>query len=86
MNVRVMLSGRNYHLADSLPQQLTLPEGATVDDALRALTGMLPGDEPLPGTCLIAVSGVHLGTVGRHPSRALRDDDELVVIAPVAGG
>lgn len=86
MNVRVVLSGRNYHLADRIPPQLALPEGATVDDALDTLAGMLPSDQRLPDSCLLALSGVHVGTVAQHPRRELRDGDELVLIAPVAGG
>ncbi len=86
MNVRVVFSGRNYHLADCLPQQLTLPEGASVDEAIRSLAGSLPADQRLPDSCLLAVSGAHLGTVGRHQPRQLQENDELVLIAPVAGG
>jgi len=64
----------------------SLPEGATLDDALTAVAGHLPADRPLPPSCLVAVSGTHVGTLGSHPARQLADGDELVLIAPVAGG
>ncbi len=86
MNVRIILSGRNYHLADCLPQQITLDETGSLDEALHLLNGMLPEGERLPDSCLLAVSGVHLGTVARHQPRELREGDELVLITPVAGG
>jgi len=86
MNVRVVLSGRNYDVADSVPEQLTLPDGASVDDALQRLAPLIPGEKGLPGSCLLAVSGTHLGTVNKHRPRVLSDGDELLVLAPVAGG
>ena len=86
MQVRVVLSGRNYELADSVPGQLTLPEGASLDDALRTLAPLVPSDRVLPRSALVAVSGTHLGTVNRHRPQVLRDGDELLVLAPVAGG
>ena len=86
LNVRVIFMGRGYDAAQSLPDHLCLPDGATLDDALAAILGHLPVDHPLSATCLIAVSGVHLGTMGKHPSKTLSDGDELLLLAPVAGG
>jgi molybdopterin converting factor small subunit len=86
MNVQVVITGRSYDAAANVPDQFTLDEGATLDDALKAVAAALPDDRPLPPSCLVAVSGTHLGTLGSHPSRQLADGDELVLIAPVAGG
>lgn len=86
MNIRFIVSGRNYNLADSLPDRLSLEEGAGVTEAIAAVERLLPRGSSLPASCLVAVSGIHLGTVGRHSPRTLRDGDELVLIAPVAGG
>ena len=38
------------------------------------------------GSCLVVVSGRHLGTIARHENIALAATDELMLIAPVAGG
>ena len=38
MKVRVVISGRSYDAADAVPDELSLSDGATVDDALEALT------------------------------------------------
>lgn len=86
MKVRVVISGRNYDLAESIPEYLTLSDGSSVDDALQALAELFPEGRPLPESCLVAVSGLHLGTVRSHMPRQLQDGDELVLIAPVAGG
>ncbi|MHC4405509.1 MAG: MoaD/ThiS family protein [Planctomycetota bacterium] len=86
MKIQVVISGRNYDAAEAVPQQLTLPDGASVDEALETLSGLIPGDKGLPASCLVAVSGTHLGTLRKHSPRELQDGDELVVIAPVAGG
>lgn len=86
MEVGVVISGRNYDAADAIPKSLTLADGASVDEALKTLAALLPEDRPLPGSCLIAVSGTHLGTLASHREANLRDGDELVLIAPVAGG
>lgn len=85
MQVRVVIAGRNYHTAQDVPSRLSLPEGSTLDAALEALAALL-GGRPLPETCLIAVSGTHLGTLRAHQSRELRNGDELLLLAPVAGG
>ena len=75
MQVRVKLMGL---LKAKTPPggQLDLPDGATVEAALRALD--IPGEH------------IQLVMVNNQPepdrSRALADDDELLVLAPVAGG
>ena len=86
MKVKVVISGRSYDAAESIPEYLTLPDGGSVDDALSALVGLFPKERPLPESCLIAVSGTHLGTIRSHGPRQLQDGDELVLITPVAGG
>ena len=86
MRTPVIFAGRSYHLAEQLPEALDLPAGSTVDDALRVLSTHLPDDQPFPPSCLVAVSGEHLGTIAAHRPRTLTTGDELILIAPVAGG
>ena len=86
MRIRIVISGRGYDAAASIPAELELPEGATIDDALKAIDAVLPEGRKLAASCLIAVSGTHVGTVASHPPRALGDGEELILIAPVAGG
>lgn len=86
MKIRLVISGRSYDAAEAVPNELSLPDGATVAEAVDALAGLLPEGRKLPATCLVAVSGKHLGTLASRPSQVLKDDDELVLIAPVAGG
>ncbi len=86
MEVRVVVSGRNYDTAEAIPRHLTLPEGCSVDEALQAVAEFCRQGPGLPESCLVAVSGTHLGTLRRHKPHVLSDGDELVLIAPVAGG
>ena len=86
MIIRLVVTGRSYHTADGLPAELELPEGSSVDDALQAIGRLIGDDNPLSPSCLIAVSGAHIGTVNKHASRVLCDGQELTLIAPVAGG
>ena len=86
MKVRLVVSGRNYDAADAIPEQLTLPEGSSVDEALQAVAELVAPEKALPESCLVAVSGTHLGTLRSHKPHVLTDGDELVLIAPVAGG
>jgi molybdopterin converting factor small subunit len=86
MKIRVVISGRNYEAAEAVPEELTLPDGSSLDEALRTLSGLIPGGKGLPDSCLVAVSGTHLGTLRTHRPRDLEEGDELVLIAPVAGG
>ena len=86
MKVKVVISGRSYRPPKSIPDELALPDRCSVDEALRRLAELLPPGRKLPESCLVAVSGAHLGTLRSHAPRELEEGDELVVIAPVAGG
>lgn len=86
MKIRLTVSGRDYHATGGLPAELELPEGADISAAIQQVEQLLPDEAKLPPTCLIAVSGSHLGTVAAHASRSLREGDEVSLIAPVAGG
>jgi len=85
MKIRVSLAGRILPGA-SLPHELELPSGASLADAIASLRGQLPADQPLSPTWLVVVSGEHVGSIGRHTARSLKEGDELLLIAPVAGG
>jgi len=86
MKLKIIITGRAYHATASLPDELTLPDSATLDDALAALAELSPDDQPLSDNCIVALSGRHLGTLGTHETAPLTDGDELALIAPVAGG
>lgn len=86
MNIRVIVTGRSYHTAEQLPESISLDDGAKVDDAIEAISKLLPDGETLPASCLVAISTQHLGTLSSHENRELREGDEVTLIAPVAGG
>ena len=86
LNVQIVFLGRRYDAARSVPDRLCLPDGATVDDARTAIAAQSSGDNPLSATCLVAVSGMHVGTLANHRPRILKDGDEVLLLAPVAGG
>ena len=86
MKVRIVISGRSYDAAGAVPDELSLPDGASLSEALEVLAEHLPQGRSLPPTCLVALSGKHLGTLASHAEHAMKDGDELVLIAPVAGG
>jgi molybdopterin synthase catalytic subunit len=60
--------------------RLSLPAGATVNDALAQLRSM-PGGDRLPPAPLVAINLSYART-----DAALASGDELAVIPPVAGG
>ena len=86
MNIRLTISGRSYDVADSLPPAIELPQGSSLAEAIEHVAGLLPEGRTLPASCLVAVSGRHVGTLGRPAAHELRDGDELMIVAPVAGG
>ena len=85
MMIRITYLGRSYQHAETLPAQIELKAGETVADAVRAVNALMPETE-LPGSCLVTVAGQHLGSVANFTDRPLADGEELVLIAPVAGG
>ena len=86
MNVRVVITGRGYPAAEPFPGHLTLADGCSLDEALQTLAALAPAGRGLAASCLVAVSGTHLGTIRSHRPSVLGDGDELMIIAPVAGG
>lgn len=86
MKIHISYTGRSYQTASLLPAEMTLADGATVADALSLIAKDLSEDQQLPTSCLVAVSGEHIGTLASYTDRLLRDRDELILIAPVAGG
>jgi len=86
MKIRIEITGRNYHQSGGAPDEFELQTGATLIDALAALAQSLPAGVELPASCLIARNGAHVGAVRNPPATPLSDGDELMLIAPVAGG
>ncbi|MBP89133.1 MAG: hypothetical protein CMJ64_20855 [Planctomycetaceae bacterium] len=86
MKIQIVYTGRSYQIAERLPSEIDLSDGAKLDDALHAVNQLLSDDEQLPPSCLISVAGSHVGTLASHEDQSLKDGDELVLIAPVAGG
>ena len=86
MHVRLTISGRNYHAIGAVTPQVELPDGCSLDQAIQTVRALLPSGVTLPESCLVAVSGKHLGSLSSHRAHALAEGDELLLIAPVAGG
>ena len=61
--------------------EVTLPDGATVDDALHRLAEQHPVTEPLLGTTMVAVNQSYV-----ERSHPLQSMDEVALIPPVSGG
>lgn len=60
---------------------LTLPDGATVADALRGVTAAVARSGALPARPLVAVNEQYASL-----DQMLRSGDEVAIIPPVAGG
>jgi len=86
MNIRLLVTGRRYHQAVSLPDVLEFAEGACLSDALNSVNELLPENVKLEDSCLLAVNGLHVGSVSDYQNAPLTENAELVVFAPVAGG
>ena len=86
MKIRIVYTGRSYQIAERLPGELVLEAGAHLDDALQAVNRLLTDDEQLPTSCLVSLAGQHVGTVASHENQSLQDGDEIILLAPVAGG
>ena len=86
MKIRLAITGRSYHATQHLPEEITVADDCPLDDVLAQLAGLLPPDQTLPRSCLVAVAGRHVGTLAKHEACTLHEGDELTLIAPVAGG
>jgi molybdopterin converting factor small subunit len=82
VKIRIVVAGRGYDAEHRLPPELDLPAGSTIQNALERLGGGVD----LPTTCLVIVSGVHVGTLGGFTDQPLKEGDEVLLLAPVAGG
>ena len=78
MRLKFVYMGHGYDQTANWPEFLELPETATVDIALRALEQELSRTRAVAGSCLVVVSGRHLGTIARHENIALAATDELM--------
>jgi len=85
MKVRISVMGRASAGPSSVPAEIELPAGATLADALEALRANGRGF-PWSESTLVAVSGRHAGTLARHAPLPLQENDEVLLLAPVAGG
>ena len=86
MRIRLVVTGRGSHAIEELPDQLEVPDQASVDDVIRLVVARYGEGPGWSASCLIAVAGRHLGTVASHVPVTLREGDEVTLIAPVAGG
>jgi hypothetical protein len=77
--------GRAASSSSPLPAELELSAGATLADALAALRALSGGSRWHDST-IVAVSGRHAGTLAKHAPLPLQENDELLLLAPVAGG
>ena len=80
MNVTVLLFASYADALGTAELDLTLPSGATVEDAVRQVSG-LPGAGRVPPSPLVAVNERYASM-----SQRLSAGDEVALIPPVAGG
>lgn len=81
IRVRVRLFAGVRERAGTAKVEVELPDGAAVDDALKAASKAVPGEWRLPSKLLLAVNGEYAEGAAR-----LKDGDEVAVIPPVSGG
>ncbi len=86
IKLRFTMMGRSYDVANKLPDEIELADDARIDAALQSVAGLLSTGQELPPSCLVVHNGTHLGTVAKYDNVPLADQDDLVLIAPVAGG
>ncbi len=86
MKVRLTLMGRGYDRTSSLPSEVDVTLGACLGDVLHLIQSHYGELVPLSTSWLVVVNGQHLGTVERYEDVELRERDDLMLIAPVAGG
>ncbi|CAM5784871.1 MULTISPECIES: molybdopterin converting factor subunit 1 [Brevibacillus] len=81
MQISVLLFAGLAELAGERTIQLTLPEGATVQDLLQAASSQYPALSSLLGSCFISVNQEYA-----KPDTAIRAGDEIAILPPVSGG
>jgi molybdopterin converting factor subunit 1 len=81
VRIRVRLFAVQRELAGTRELGLELPEGATIEDAWRALVQLHPVLAPGRPSVRFARNGAYA-----EPSEGLADGDELAFIPPVSGG
>jgi MoaE-MoaD fusion protein len=81
VRIRVRLFAVQRELAGTRELPLELHEGATIEDAWRALVQLHPVLAPGRASVRFARNGAYA-----EPSEALADGDELAFIPPVSGG
>jgi sulfur carrier protein ThiS len=84
MRIRIHVAGRGYDAA-RLPERLELGAGSTVAGALAKLDQHVSAGK-LAAATLVILSGRHLGSLARFEDAPLADNDELMLLQPVAGG
>jgi molybdopterin synthase catalytic subunit len=81
MRIRVRLFAMQRELAGTRQLELDLADGATIEDAWRALVGRVPALAPGRGSVRFARNGAYA-----PPETRLADGDEVAMIPPVSGG
>lgn len=81
MKIKILLFAKLKELAGTDCVEITLPGEATAHDAFRALCGKNPAMTPMEKSLLFAVNQCYV-----RPGAVLKENDELVLIPPVAGG
>ena len=81
MHVTVRLFARLREIAGAGELTRDLPDGATAQDAWRALVGDVPALDPYSASISCAVNESYAKL-----TRRLRDGDEVAFLPPVSGG
>ena len=81
IRVHLLAFARIREALGSAEQSLTLPSGATGEDAWRAIAERAPLLQGLERSTRLAINGTVV-----EPSVALHDGDELALLPPVGGG
>jgi molybdopterin synthase catalytic subunit len=81
VRVHIRLFAMQRELAGTRAQDITLPAGATIEDAWSALVGLFPVLAPGRPAVRFARNGSYA-----PPDTALEEGDEVAMIPPVSGG
>jgi molybdopterin converting factor subunit 1 len=81
MKVRVLYFANAREIASRRLEQLTLPEGTSLEKLVDHVLQLHPGLKPLRTTARFAINRELVGG-----GAIIRDGDEIGVLPPVAGG